>query len=87
MCTPAPPFSLAGMVPSSDLLTKRRDRIIGYWEQIRTLEESLFKKEAETLLVLPENNWQNALFGQLAASIEMTALQRGVGRWTPIHIQ
>ena len=74
-------------LPSSDLLTKRRDRIIGYWEQIRTLEESLFKKEAETLLVLPENNWQNALFGQLAASIEMTALQRGVGRWTPKHIQ
>jgi hypothetical protein len=41
-------------LPSSDLLTKRRDRIIGYWEQIRTLEESLFKKEAETLLVLPK---------------------------------
>jgi len=43
----------------------------------------LFQREAETLLILPSNNWQNALFGQLAASIEMTALQRGVGRWTP----
>jgi hypothetical protein len=65
------------------LLIKRKDRIISYWEEIRTLEECLFKREAETLLVLPLNNWQNALFGQLAASIEMTALQRGVGRWTP----
>jgi hypothetical protein len=70
-------------LPSADLLIKRKDRIISYWEEIRTLEECLFKREAETLLVLPLNNWQNALFGQLAASIEMTALQRGVGRWTP----
>ena len=70
-------------LPSADLLIKRKDRIISYWEEIRTLEECLFQREAETLLVLPLNNWQNALFGQLSASIEMTALQRGVGRWTP----
>jgi hypothetical protein len=70
-------------LPSSKLLLERKDRIIGYWEEIRSLEDSLFQREAETLLILPSNNWQNALFGQLAASIEMTALQRGVGRWTP----
>jgi SAM-dependent methyltransferase len=70
-------------LPSAELLLGRKDRIIGYWEEIRALEDSLFQKEAETLLILPSNNWQNALFGQLAASIEMTALQRGVGRWTP----
>ena len=70
-------------LPSSELLLERKDRIIGYWEEIRSLEDSLFQREAETLLILPSNNWQNALFGQLAASIEMTALQRGVGRWTP----
>jgi hypothetical protein len=68
---------------SSALLLERKDRIIGYWEEIRSLEDSLFQREAETLLILPSNNCQNALFGQLAASIEMTALQRGVGRWTP----
>ncbi len=70
-------------LPSAELLLGRKDRIIGYWEEIRALEDSLFQTEAETLLILPPNNWQNALFGQLAASIEMTALQRGVGRWTP----
>jgi hypothetical protein len=36
---------------------------------------------AETLLILPATNWQNSLFGQMSAAIEMTALQRGVGRW------
>jgi hypothetical protein len=49
---------------------------------LRNLEEAKFKKEAETLMVLPETNWQNSLFGQMSAAIEMTALQRGVRRWS-----
>jgi hypothetical protein len=42
---------------------------------------SKFNKEAETLIVLPKTNWQNALFGQLVQAIEMTAMQRGVHRY------
>ena len=73
--------SKSNKLPSSDLLKKRKDLIVGYWEVILNLEVTKFKKEAETLLVLPDSNWQNALFGELAAAIEMTALQRGVKRW------
>jgi len=71
-------------LPSTELLKKRKDCIIAYWELLFELEEIKFRKEAETLLVLPETNWQKSLYGQMSAAIEMTALQRGVGRW---HIQ
>jgi hypothetical protein len=54
---------------------------VGYWETLKNLEDAKFKKEAETLLVLPTTNWQNSMFGHMSAAIEMTALQRGVGRW------
>jgi hypothetical protein len=68
-------------LPSIELLIRRKDRIVSYWEILRKIEEAKFRKEAETLMILPEVNWQNALFGQLATSIEMTAFQRGVERW------
>jgi hypothetical protein len=48
---------------------------------LKNFEQSKFIKEAETLLVISDQNWQNALFGQMAAAVEMTALQRGVARW------
>jgi len=68
-------------LPSTQLLTKRKDSILGYWELLRILDKSRFNKEAETLLTLPEANWQNALFGQMSVVIEMTSLQRGVTRF------
>ena len=68
-------------LPSSELLKRRKDSIVGYWEMLKNLEDVKFNKEAETLLILPATNWQNSLFGQMSAAIEMTALQRGVGRW------
>ncbi len=68
-------------LPSAELLKRRKEKIISYWEAFMKLENKKFKKEAETLLVFPETNWQNAMFGQMSAAIEMTALQRGVGRW------
>jgi hypothetical protein len=68
-------------LPSSELLKKRKASIVCYWECLRRLEEVKFRKEAETLLSLPEINWQNALFGHFSFAIEMTALQRGVARY------
>ena len=68
-------------LPSSELLKRRKDSIVSYWEMLKNLEDVKFNKEAETLLILPATNWQNSLFGQMSAAIEMTALQRGVGRW------
>jgi hypothetical protein len=68
-------------LPSVELLRRRKNRIISYWEILFNIDEIKFRKEAETLLVLPDLNWENTLFGQMASSIEMTALQRRVGRW------
>jgi hypothetical protein len=68
-------------LPSSELLKCRRDSIVSYWEKLREFETIKFNKEAETLLLLPQSNWQLALFSQLSVAIEMTALQRGVDRW------
>ena len=69
-------------LPSSELLKMRKENIIYCWEILKNLESDKFIKEAETLLVLPETNWQNLLFGRVSAAIEMTALQRGVRRWS-----
>jgi hypothetical protein len=77
-------ISKSNKLPSTDLLRRRKDFILGYWEVLYQLENAKFRKEAETLLALPESNWQNALFGQMSAAIEMTALQRGVNRWAGI---
>jgi CRISPR/Cas system Type II protein with McrA/HNH and RuvC-like nuclease domain len=69
-------------LPSLELLTSRRNSIIGCWEFLKDRDDAQFDKEAETLMVLPKVNWQNVLFGQLTTAIEMTALQRGVTRFS-----
>ena len=69
-------------LPSSELLKKRKESIVGYWVMIKEFEAVKFKKEAETLMVLTDKNWQNTLFGQMSAAIEMTAMQRGVARYS-----
>ena len=73
------PVGLEGIVCFSGARSK--DSIVGYWEILRNLKDVKFNKEAETLLILPATDWQNSLFSQMSAAIEMTALQRSVGRW------
>ena len=68
-------------LPSTEILRSRKDCIVGYWELLRGKNSQRFDKEAETLLVMPLDNWQNALYGQMCNAVEVTALQRGVGRW------
>jgi SAM-dependent methyltransferase len=75
--------SKSNKLPSSSILKKRKDAVVGYWEKIREKNEYQFIKEAETLISLPSENWQNQLYSQLCNAIEITALQRGVGRWQP----
>lgn len=70
-------------LPSTELLRSRKDCIVSYWELLRGKNSQRFDKEAETLLVTPPTNWQNALYAQMCNAIEVTALQRGVGRWSP----
>jgi SAM-dependent methyltransferase len=74
-------------LPSAQLLQARRDYIIGYWEILRTENQYRFDQEASTLIAIPKTNWQTALFGQMCEAIEVTALQRGVGRWPGIEAE
>lgn len=74
-------------LPSAQLLQARRDDIIGYWEILRTENQYRFDQEASTLIATPKTNWQTALFGQMCEAIEVTALQRGVGRWPGIKAE
>jgi len=74
-------------LPSAQLLQARRDDIIGYWEILRTENQYRFDQEASTLIAIPKTNWQTALFGQMCEAIEVTALQRGVGRWPGIKAE
>ena len=73
--------SKSNKLPSTEILKARKDAVIGYWEMLRSLSPSRFDREAETLLPLQESNWQSQLYGQMCNAIEVTALQRGVGRW------
>jgi hypothetical protein len=68
-------------LPSAELLKQRKDQVIADWELHAAFEDVKFFREAKSLVVLPRENWQAPLFGQLCSAIEMTALQRGVGRW------
>jgi SAM-dependent methyltransferase len=68
-------------LPSTRILQSRKDCLIGYWELIRSNDQQRFDTEAETLLPTLPLNWQNALYGELCNAVEVTALQRGVGRW------
>jgi hypothetical protein len=73
--------SKSNKLPSTILLKNRKDAVVGYWEILRNLIPARFDKEAETLTSLQGGNWQSQLFGQMCNAIEVTALQRGVGRW------
>ena len=68
-------------LPSAEILRSRKDCLISYWELLRSKNQQRFDTEAKTLLVMPSTNWQYALYGQMCGAIEVTALQRGVGRW------
>lgn len=68
-------------LPSAELLKARKDCVVAYWEVWRDHNPQRFDKEAETLLALPKANWQNELYGQMCNAMEVTALQRGVGRF------
>ena len=59
-------------LPPSELLKKRKETIVSYWEMIKDFELAKFKKEAETLMILTDNNCQNSLFSQISKAIEMT---------------
>ncbi|WP_284620648.1 methyltransferase domain-containing protein [Aquabacterium humicola] len=75
-------------LPDADLLRARRDQIVGYWTLLRDGAPEAFDREAERLIgrrLAGPVNWVDDLFSTVREAIEVTALQRGVARWSPLR--
>lgn len=73
-------------LPSAELMVARRGDILRSWETLRDALPESFDSGAAHLLGRKPGSylaWQGELFGCLRQAVEITALQRGVGRWAP----
>lgn len=73
-------------LPTSELMRSRRPQIVLCWEVLRDEASVAFDQQAAHLLgrkLTGPLGWQDALFARLREAVEVTALQRGVERWTP----
>ena len=71
---------------TKDLLIRRRDPIIQYWEILKTAADSRFAIEVQRSLVrgtYDTANWERLAFAGLVENVESLALQRGLERWEP----
>lgn len=73
-------------LPAAELLQQRQSSITGNWHLLRDAVPEPFAKHAAHLLGRDLSNregWAKDLFARLREAVELTALQRGVERWTP----
>ncbi|MEI6150509.1 MAG: S24 family peptidase, partial [bacterium] len=71
-------------LPTQRALRFGKDRIVAYWNNVQQRHTQRFNREAEAFCGgLDLGNWENRLFSGLAEAVEITAVQRGVGRWEP----
>jgi len=79
-------FKKRDKLPTNQLLKKRKDAVIYYWEVLMNDSHKRFSFEAEKLAGLSikgMENWEAPLFAALVEAIEVTSLQRGCARWEP----
>ena len=73
-------------LPAASLVQARRASILRGWQVLRAAVPGAFDQQAGHLLGRPLGGplkWEDELFARLREAIEITALQRGVERWTP----
>jgi len=76
-------------LPTMELVRRRKEVIVSYWELLFEASPTRFALESRKLAgpqlaVTPEGgNWQNPLFSTFIEAIEYTASSRGVPRWEP----
>ena len=69
-------------LPEKQLLEKRRDIIIHYWQIInKNMPERFCLESGRFTGRCTGNNWETVLFSTLVDAVEFTSLQRGVERW------
>lgn len=73
-------------LPAGALLQSRKPTLIAYWELLRDGAQPAFDREAERLTrrrLGAHKAWTEELFASVREAVEITALQRGVPRWSP----
>lgn len=83
---PAVNGSKSDKLPSAELLRSRQSSIVQSWHVLRDEVPEAFGLQASHLLGRPiggPQKWQDDLFTRLREAVELTALQRGVERWSP----
>lgn len=73
-------------LPGHELLVKRKEQIIYYWEATRQRLQDRFQKESERFssdyyLFGRNSNWQGKLFAALMEAVESTAIHFSTARW------
>lgn len=74
------------LLPRRDLMLRRKDRMIAYWQILRNRQKNRFDYEVRSFVGqkrFDEENWENQVFNNLVESVEYTAVQRGCERWAP----
>lgn len=72
-------------LPSAQLLSDRRSAVLEDWAVLRAAHPVLFDRQASQLLGWApgdSSQWADAMFGRFREAVEVTALQRGVERWS-----
>ena len=75
-------------LPHAELLMHRRAAIVLHWNRLRDATPEAFDRQAAHLLGRAPGGvmgWENDLFGCLRQAVELTALQRGIERWSPAN--
>ncbi|MDO8672645.1 MAG: methyltransferase domain-containing protein [Dehalococcoidia bacterium] len=72
-------------LPTRELMHRRRERILGCWEMLRSAHRSRFDYEVCRIagVSLLPNDWQSLAFRSVTDAVEFTATQRGCERWQP----
>lgn len=70
-------------IPSADLIEKRKDSIIHYWELIYNFQKERFEREIQVSLLGNRsfNKWQFEAINQLKSSCNYLILTRGFEEW------
>ncbi len=83
-CDPRVNGAKSDRLPGRELLLRRREVIIGYWERMRGVHPRRFDREL-VRFQRPGGgggaDWRTTAFRSLSESIELIALQRGTERW------
>lgn len=71
-------------IPSVDLIEKRKDMILYYWELINKFQSQRFEKEIQVTLLgnYPFSDWQTTAIRQLQHSCDYLISKRGFQEWT-----